>query len=215
MDEKLARLDAIAGDLAAPAAGAMLGGGVAATATGLGGVGLAMGGDATGAGAVSAIAAPAVAVGAVSYGVYKAFQGVSRRNRDETVRGLVQHFHNTDQPRMVERMFTLEGMGRLEKGRRSPTRGSASAVHEILTSSSSDALVGLFCAPNGEFVLTYDLPDKRWAYVRLVNEGNFTGAGLDRDLQQFDLEIWNEVKQVIEIFRRERFLDNPNEGSAT
>ena len=206
IDESLARQSASGREFAVPVAGGLLGGGVAATATGLGGVGLAMGGGAIGVGAVTAIAAPAVAVGAVSYGVYKAFQGVSRRNREETIRGLIQHFQDTDQPRMIERIFTIEGMGRLDKGRRPPAKGSAAALHEILASSSSDAFVGLFCSPNGEFVLTYDLPDERWAFLRLVNEDHFTGGGRDRDLEEFDLDVWTEVKQVLQILRREGFL---------
>ena len=70
VDEQEARRRTNAGEILVPAAGAIIGGGAVATATGLGGVGLAFGGAAIGIGAATAVAAPAVAAGAVSYGIY-------------------------------------------------------------------------------------------------------------------------------------------------
>ncbi len=157
IDEEEARRRIDTGEVIAPAAGAAVGGIGAATATGLGGVGLAMGGGAIGIGAATAIAAPAVAVGAVGYGVYRGIRELKMRNRDQTLRGLVESFLETNQPHMAERVFTIEVKGKLGDGRRPPTHSSAKAALHLLGETESTALVGLFCSPKGEFVVTHDL----------------------------------------------------------
>lgn len=206
VDEKEVRRQIDAGELIAPAAGAATGGIAAATATGLGGVGLAFGGGAIGIGAATAVAAPAIAVGAVGYGVYRGIRELKRRNRDQTIRAVIGHFTEADQPQQVERIFTVEGKGRLLNGRRPPTHSSAKALLDLLEETESKSFIGLFCSPKGEFVLTYDLAPLRWAYVRLMSEGEFNGTGVDLRGQPFQVDDLDSISLLIRVLEREEFL---------
>lgn len=213
VDEQEARRRIDAGEVIAPAAGAATGGIAAATATGLGGVGLAFGGGAIGIGAATAVAAPAIAVGAVGYGVYRGIRELKRRNRDQTLRALVEYFVEADQPQQVERVFTIEGKGRLGNGRRPPTHSSAKALLRLLENTESKAFIGLFCSPKGEFVLTYDLAPLRWAYVRLISEDEFNGAGVDLRGQDFQVEDLDSINLLVRVLEREEFLRRREGGS--
>ncbi len=207
VDEQEARRRIDAGEIAAPAAGAILGGGVIATATGLGGVGLAFGGGAIGIGAATAVAAPAVAAGAVGYGIYRGFKELRRWNRNQTMRGLVRYFRETGQPNKVARIFYMEGMGTLEEGHRPPTHASAKATLRHLVGSESLASVtGLFCSPKGELVLTYDRTEDHWAYVRLIDDNKFTGEGRDLRGQRFQMDDLTNGDLVLRVLEREGFI---------
>ena len=163
VDAQEARRRIDAGEIVVPAAGVIIGGGAVATATGLGGVGLAFGGGAIGIGAVTAVAAPAVAVGAVSYGIYRGIRGVGSWGRVQTLRALVGYFQSTNQQHHADRVFHVEGRGQLEERRRTPTHSSTRATLRVVVGSESSSMMGLFCSPNGDFVLTYDLQPNRWA----------------------------------------------------
>lgn len=206
IDEHEARRRIDTGEIIAPVAGAATGGIAAATATGLGGVGLAFGGGAIGIGAATAVAAPAIAVGAVGYGVYRGIRELKRRNRDQTLRALVEYFSEAEQPQLVERLFTIEGKGRLSNGRRPPTHTSAKALLHLLEKTESKAFIGLFCSPIGEFVLTYDLAPLRWAYVRLISEDEFKGTGVDLRGQDFQVADLDSINLLIRVLEREEFL---------
>ena len=208
VDEEEARRRINAGEIVATATGAALGGGAAATATGLGGVGLAFGGGAVGIGAAAAVAAPAVVAGAVGYGIFSGIRGLSRWNRSQTLRGLVEYFRTANQPHNVDRIFHIEGMGSLEEDRRPPTQSSTKATLRLLVGSNSLAFVtGLFCSPKGEFVLTYDLEESHWAYIRLTGENEFTGGGIDLRGQQLHLDDLVSVDLVLRILEREGFVN--------
>ena len=206
VDEQEARQQIDAGEVILPAAGAAAGGIAAATATGLGGVGLAFGGSAIGIGAATAVAAPAIAVGAVGYGVYRGIRELKRRSRDQTLRALIDYFAETNQPQQIERIFTIEGKGRLVDGRRAPTYSSARALLRLLEESESNAFIGLFCSPNGEFVLTYDLSDEHWAYIRLIGEEKFSGEGKDLRGQGFKVGELDSISLLIRVLEREELL---------
>ena len=206
VDELEARRRIDAGEIIAPAAGAATGGIAAATATGLGGVGLAFGGGAIGIGATTAVAAPAVAVGAIGYGVYRGIKEIRRRNRDQILRSLIGHFNEVGQTQQVERIFTLEGKGRLEDGRQPPTHSSSRALLRLLQETESNAFIGLFCSPKGEFVITYDLTPHRWAYVRLTSEDEFNGTGSDLRGQHFQVDDLDSINLLIRVLEREEFL---------
>ena len=212
IDEREARRQIDAGEIIAPAAGMAAGGISAAAATGLGGVGLAMGGGAIGIGAATAVAAPAVAVGAVGYGVYRGIQGLRRRNRDQTVRGIVENFRETNQPQMAERVFIIEGKGRLEDSRRPPTHDSAKATLELLGKTQSPTAIGLFCSPQGEFVVTYDSTPSHWCYVRLLSDDKFSGEGIDLRGQKFSLDDLNGVELLIRVLEREGLIERRKEA---
>ena len=207
VDEDEARTGIVAGSLAFPAVGAVIGGGAAGTATGLGGIGLAFGGGAIGISAAAAVAVPAVAVGAAGLGIFRGLQGIQERTRQRTLRDLVAHFQNEAQLDYVVRVFHLEGMGGLQEGRRPPTSESSKAVLHLWRGSRSSApLTGLFCSPAGEFVVTYDISKSHWAYVRLFGEDKISGGGLDlrgRDIQFDDL---GSVPLVLRILEREEFV---------
>lgn len=206
VDEQEARRRIDAGEVIAPAAGAATGGIAAATATGLGGVGLAFGGGAIGIGAATAVAAPAIAVGAVGYGIFRGIKELKRRNRDQTLRSLIEYFTECDQPQQVERIFNIEGKGRLVGGRSQPTHSSAKALLRLLEGTESRAFIGLFCSPKGEFVLTYDLPPLRWAYVRFINEDEFQGDGKDLRGQNLQVDDLDSIDLLIRVLEREEFL---------
>lgn len=206
VDEQKARQLIDAGEVIAPAAGAAAGGIAAATATGLGGVGLAFGGGAIGIGAATAVAAPAIAVGAVGYGVYRGIRELKRRNRDQTLRALIDYFGETNQPQQIERIFTIEGKGRLGDGRRAPTHSSAKALLRLLEESESKAFIGLFCSPNGEFVITYDLAQDHWAYIRLIGEDKLSGGGVDLRGQDFRVDELDSIALLIRVLEREELL---------
>ena len=206
IDEQEAHQRIDAGEVIAPAAGAAAGGIAAATATGLGGVGLAFGGGAIGIGAATAVAAPAIAVGAVGYGVYRGIRELKRRNRDQTLRAIIEYFGETNQPQQIERILIIEGKGRLVDGRRAPTHSSAKALLSLLEESESNAFIGLFCSPNGEFVLTYDLSQEHWAYIRLIDEGKFSGSGVDLRGQHFRVDELDSIALLIRVLEREELL---------
>ena len=205
-DELDARRRIDAGDLIGPAAGAVITGGATATATGLGGVGLAFGGGAIGIGAAAAVAAPAVAGGAVGYGIYQGIRQLKNWSRDRTLRALVEWFQVTEQFDKMEGVFRIEGMGRLVEGRRPPTRESSAATLRLLAETTSTALVGLFCAPAGNFVVTYDFSGEHWAYVVLINHENFSGRGIDLRGQELLLNDLNSFDMLIRVLEREGIL---------
>ena len=207
VDAQEARSRINAGEIAVPAAGAVIGGGVAATATGLGGVGLAFGGGAIGIGAFTAVAAPAVAAGAVSYGIYRGIRELNRMNREQTLRSLVEHFRSTGKPDHADRVFHIEGMGQLVEGRRPPAHSSARATLRLLDPSESSAMMGLFCSPRGEFVLTYDFQPDHWVYVMVIGDDKFSGSGTDLRGQEFRIDDLNSVDLVLRILEREGFLN--------
>ena len=206
VDEQEAWRRINAGEIAAPAAGAIIGGGVVATMTGLGGVGLAFGGGAIGIGAFTAVAAPAVAAGAVSYGIYRGIRALNRMTREQTLRGLVEGFRSDGKPDHADRVFHIEGMGQLVEGRRPPAHSSARPTLRLLASSETSAMLGLFCSPKGEFVLTYDLQPDHWVYVMVVRDDKFSGRGRDLRGQEFHLDDLNSVDLVLRILEREGFL---------
>ena len=152
------------------------------------------------------MAAPAIAVGAVGYGVFRGIKELKRRSRDQTLRSLVEYFTESDQRQQVERIFTIEGKGRLVDGRRQPTHSSAKALLRLLEGTESKAFIGLFCSPKGEFVLTYDLPPFRWAYVRLISEDEFQGAGKDLRGQDLQVDDLDSIDLLIRVLAREEFL---------
>ena len=206
VDAQEARRRIDAGEVVAPAAGAIIGGGVAATATGLGGVGLAFGGGAIGIGAAAAVAAPAVAVGATTYGIYTGIRQLGRWNRAQTLRALLDHFRSTSQQNHADHLFLLEGMGHLEQDRRPPTHSSSRATLRLLAASESLATMGLFCSPQGDFVLTYDLQPDHWAYVTVVGDDSFTGGGTDLRGKNLDIDDLKSVDLVLRILEREGFV---------
>ena len=182
------------------AAGTGAAGGIAAaTATGLGGVGLAAAGGAIGIGAATAVAAPAVVTTAAGFGIFKGVRGVIRK---DAVKELIKYFQKTGQAGMVERIYTLEGKGQLIEGRRPPAWGSADAVLHLLTQGRTSASVGLFCSPGGHFVLTYDLSLDHWAYVKLVDNDDFTGCGMDPGGHEFRLDDLKDIKHLISSLKR-------------
>ena len=203
------RIDA--GEVIAPAAGAAAGGIAAAAATGLGGVGLAFGGGAIGIGAATAVAAPAIAVGAVGYGVYRGIRELKRRNRDQTLRAIIEYYRESNQPQQIERILIIEGKGRLVDGRRAPSHSSAKALLSILEESESNAFIGLFCSPKGEFVLTYDLSQEHWAYIRLIGEEKFSGGGLDLRGHRFRVDELDSIAILIRVLEREELLKRREE----
>ncbi len=214
IDEREARRQVAAGEFVASVAGAAVGGGAAAAATGLGGVGLAFGGGAIGIGAAAAVAAPAVAAGAVAYGVLRGFRAWNTRNREQTLRGLVQYFRATDQLHNAARVFHIEGMGALEEGRHPPTHSSAKAALHVLAAGDSPARTGFFCSLAGEFVLTYDMTEGHWAYVRLIGEGKFSGGGKDLRGREFRVDDLPSVDLLLRTLEREGFVrlhENPPE----
>ena len=206
VDAQEARRRIDAGEIVVPAAGVVIGGGVVATATGLGGVGLAFGGGAIGIGAVTAIAAPAVAVGAVSYGIYRGIRGVGSWSRVQTLRALVGYFQSINQQHHADRVFHVEGRGQLEERRRTPTHSSTRATLRVVAGSESPSMMGLFCSPNGDFVLTYDLQPNRWAYVVVMGDDKFTGGGTDLRGQDLHFDDLNSVDLVLRILEREGFV---------
>ena len=206
IDEQEARQRIDAGEVIAPVAGAAAGGIAAATATGLGGVGLAFGGGAIGIGAATAVAAPAIAVGAVGYGVYRGIRDLKMRSRDQTLRALIEYFAENNQPQQIERIFVIEGKGRLGDGRRAPTHSSTKALLSLLEESESSAFIGLFCSPKGEFVLSYDLAQEHWAYVRFIGEDKFSGGGVDLRGQHFRVDELDSVALLIRVLEREELL---------
>ena len=203
VDELDARRHINAGDLIGPAAGAVITGGATATATGLGGVGLAFGGGAIGIGAAAAVAGPALAGGAVGFGIYQGIRQLRTWSRDRTLRALVEWFQVTEQFDKMERIFGIEGMGRLVAGRRAPTRASSAATLRLLAETTSTALVGLFCAPTGNFVVTYDFSGQHWAYVVLINHENFSGSGIDLRGQELLLDDLNSFEMLLRVLERE------------
>ena len=214
INEQEARRQAVAGEFVVPAAGAVIGGGAAAVATGLGGVGVAASGTAIGIGAAAAVAAPAVAAGAVGFGALSLFRAWNTRNREQTLRGLVAYFRATDQPHNVARVFHIEGMGTLEEGRRPPTHSSAKATLRVLAAGDSPARTGFFCSPNGEFVLTYDMEEGHWAYVRLIGESEFSGSGIDLRGREFTVDDLPSSDLLLKALEREGFVNlhqNPAE----
>ena len=224
LDEQEARRRVNAGEFTVTAAGAavggVVGGGAVAAATGLGGVGLAFGGGAVGIGALTAVAAPAVAGAAVGYvavrGVASSIRGIQGRNRERTLRTLIEHFTGSGQAHKAVRLFEIEGKGSLLDGRSPPTNDSAKALLEVLERSESDASVGLFCSPLGQFVVTFDLDDGRYGYVILVDDDEFLGGGIDSRGEEFDLKNHNSSDLLIERLEREGFLrfpDNSDEES--
>ena len=206
VDAQEARRRIDAGEIAIPAAGAVSVGGVVATLTGLGGVGLAFGGGAIGIGAATAVAAPAVAAGAVSYGIYRGIRDLRRWNRAQTLRGLVDHFRSGGQYHYADRVFHMEGMGQLEEGRRPPSHSSARTTLRLLATSDSIAMMGLFCSPKGNFVLTYDLQPNHWAYVTVIDDDEFTGDGTDLRGQDIHFDDLSSVDLVLRILEREGFV---------
>ncbi len=64
----------------------------------------------------------------------------------------------------------------------------------------------------GEFVVTYDLEDARWAYVRLIGEGKFSGSGLDTTGREFQADDLNSLDLLIRILGREGFLRERDTG---
>ena len=187
----------------AAAGGAAAGGLAAASATGLGGVGLAAGGTAVGISAVTAVAVPAVAVGALGYGVFKGIQGWGRK---DAVKNLVKYFQDTEQLDMLDRIFVMEGKGQLVEGRRPVAWGSATATLRLLTEGRTSARVGLFCSPQGHFVLTYDLTEEHWAYAKLVDENDFTGGGVGPKGREFQLDGLNDMERLLRILKQQRIL---------
>ena len=189
------------GEIALPIVGAMMGGGAAASATGLGGVGLAFGGGAVGIGAAIAVAAPAMVAGSVGYGFYRGIRLWRHWNRDQTARELLRYFRETNQIQMFDRVFHIEGMGRLGAGRTPPVHASIKATLGLLADSESPAVMGLFCSPKGELIVTYDLSDKHWAYVRLIGERRFSGAGVAASggsVQLHDIESVDGLTRTLE-----------------
>ena len=203
-EEARRRLDA--GEIVVPAAGAAIGGGVAATATGLGGVGLAFGGGAIGIGAAAAVAAPAVAAGAVSYGIYRSYRDLGKRSRVQALRRLVEYFRSSNQGYYADRVFHVEGRGQLEDSRKPPTRSSTKTTLLLLGATDSTAMMGLFCSPDGNFVLTYDLQPNHWAYVMAMDDDKFTGDGTDLRGQGLRIDDLNSVDMVLRVLEREGFV---------
>lgn len=195
MDEK----DAIDRAALAVAAGTGAAGGfAAASVTSLGGVGVAASGTAFGVGAITAVAAPAVITAAAGYGIFKA---ISTSGRKDAVRDLLKYFEDTEQWHIRERILSTEGKGQLVDGRRPPAWGSASATLELLTKGPTSAKVGLFCSPKGHFVLTYDLATDHWAYVRFVDEYDFTGRGVGPTGHEFELHELKSMKALIQTLK--------------
>ena len=203
-DETDVRRQIASGEIIFPTAGATFGG--FAAATGLGGVGLVFGGSAIGIGAVGAVAAPAIAAGAVTYGVYRAARGLANRSRGQVLRGIIEYFRADGQPQNAQRVFSIEGMGQLDPGRRPPTRNSASATLRLLDQTESRADMGVFCSPRGELVLTYDLAEKHWAYVMVINSRDFTGAGFDPRGRTFTIDDIDTLDLLIRVLEREEIL---------
>ena len=127
-------------------------------------------------------------------------------NRDRTIRELIRYFRETTQPHQVERIFSIEGMGRLEDGRRPPSHSSATATLLLLAESENSVFMGLFCSPKGEFVLTYDSSPLHWAYVRLIGKDKFSGGGKDLREQDFTVDDINNMKLLLRVLEREEFL---------
>ena len=213
VDELNARHRIDAGELIVPAAGVVITGGATATATGLGGVGLAFGGGAIGIGAAAVVAGPAVAGGAVGYGVYQGIRQIRNWSRDRTLRALVHWFQAAEQFDKAERIFRIEGMGRLVGSRRPPTRSSSAATLRLFAETTSAALVGLFCAPKGEFVVTYDVSGQHWAYVTLLGEDRFSGSGMDLRGRKFLLDDLNTFEMLLRVLGREEFVKLNQEQS--
>ena len=109
-------------------------------------------------------------------------------------------------------------MGSLEEGRRPPTHASAKATLRHVVGSESLALVtGLFCSPQGEFVLTYDLQENHGVYLKLISEDEFSGGGIDLRGQEFQLDDLTDVDLALRILEREgfvRILQEPNDEAA-
>ena len=206
VDGEEARRQLDAGQIIIPAAGAAAVGGAAATATGLGGVGLAFGGGAIGIGAVAAVGIPAVAAAAAGYGIYRGIRELGRWGRVQTLRGLVEHFQSVDGQFYVDRMFHVEGRGQVEADRLPPTPSSAKATLRIVGSSDSKGFMGLFCSPEGQFVLTYDIEPGHWAYVVVAQDDKFSGAGTDLRGQDLGIGELDSVRAVLRVLEREGFV---------
>ena len=77
-------------------------------------------------------------------------------------------------------------------------------------------MMGLFCSPKGEFVLTYDLRPDHWAYVTVTDDGKFAGDGTDLGGQDIHFDDLNSVDLVLRILEREEFValrqDTANSG---
>ena len=206
IDAREARRRLDAGEIVAPAAGVVIGGSVAATATGLGGVGLAFGGGAIGIGAAAAVAAPAVAAGAVGYGIYRGYRDLGKRSRVQVLRRLVEYFRSSNQEYYADRVFHVEGRGHLEDSRKPPTLSSAKATLLLLGPTDSAAMMGLFCSPEGNFVLTYDLEPNHWAYVMSMDDDKFAGDGTDLRGQGLRIDELSSVDMVLRVLEREGFV---------
>ena len=201
-----ARRRIASGEVIVPVVGGVLVGGVVATKIGLGGVGLAFGGGAIGISAATAIAAPTVAVAAASYTIYRSIRGVGSWSRVKTLRGLVGHFQSTNQHHHADRVFHVEGRGQLEEKRLPPTHSSTRATLRVVAGSESSAMMGLFCSPSGDFVLTYDLQPDRWAYVTVMGDDKFNGGGTDLRGQDLQFDDLNSVDLLLRILEREGFV---------
>ena len=213
IDEQEARSRIDAGEIIAPAASLAAGGIVAASATGLGGVGLAMAGTAIGVSAAAAVAAPAVAAGAVGYGIYRGIKGLKNRNRDQAVRALVDYLRATNREDMADKVFWLEGKGRLDTHRRPPTHASAKATFQLFTETSTNALVGLFGSPEGELVVTFDVNENHWAFVRLIGEDSFSGGGVDLRGRQLRVDDLDSIDILLRVLEREGFVSQTEDSS--
>ena len=200
--------------LGGAAIGGAVGGGAAATATGLGGVGLAFGGSAIGIGALAAVAAPAAvgatAVGGVGYAVAKIIRQAKGRSRTQNLREIDEGFQKTGQFDKRVRLYEIEGKGSLLEDRNPPTTNSVSVLRIVLGSSESAAHVGLFCSPQGDFVLTYDLEDGRYACIKLLADDRFEGVGIDTRGQNFTVEKYSSVDLLNDKLEREGFVSYPD-----
>ena len=206
-EARLRILSNISANVVLPASASVATGGVIATATGLGGVGLAFGGGAVGIGAATAIAAPAVAAGVVGYGVYRVAQDFRSRSRVSQLRHLVDYFRGAGQPEKADKVLYLEGKGQLDRKQEKMRGQSAEASLRLLSGTTSEALVGLFGSPRGEFILTFDLSPQHWCYIRLISTDSFDGQGMNSRGQEFDVAGWSSVDSLRQQLDREGYLE--------